>query len=708
MSRLGLAAIVLVAASLAGCKPAPKATSALPPQEAPPLIARADLFGNPERTQARISPDGANVAFLAPKDGYLNIFVMRTGADFASARALTADVKRGVRQYAWAKNSAQILFLQDEAGDENWRVYAVDIAAGKTTDLTPLSGVRARIVGLSPRKPNVALIGINDRDPKWHDVYEVDLRTGARKLVLRNTQRFGDVFADLDNAVRLAKRSNANGDVELWGVDAAGAWRKTGDIPFADAQTTEPIGFEGDGKSYLMFDSTNRDKSALVRVDAATGAKTVLGESQRADVSDVWLDPISQTPEAFAASYLKREWTGLDEAATADIDFLRANLKGEASVVSRSDDDAKWIVVEDGPTAPASTYLYDRTAKRLKRLFENRPALSKAPLTPMIPVEIPARDGLTLVSYLTLPPGADVDGNGRPERPLPMVLVVHGGPWARDEYGSNSVHQWLVNRGYVALSVNYRGSTGFGKAFVNAGNREWAGKMHDDLIDAVEWAQEQGIAARNKSAIFGGSYGGYATLVGLTFTPATFACGVSIVGPSNLETLLASIPPYWESVRADLFARVGDPRTPEGRKLLADRSPLHKAADITRPLLIGQGANDPRVKQAESDQIVAAMEAKKIPVTYVLYPDEGHGFARPQNRMSFFAVSEAFLARCLGGRVQPIGADFEGASLNVRAGADLVPGLAASLAARAPATSSDASPAAVKSTPPAAKPTIAP
>jgi dipeptidyl aminopeptidase/acylaminoacyl peptidase len=684
MKRFGLAAALALTAALLACKPPPKASSQLPPPKAAPLIARADLFGNPERTQARISPNGENIAFLAPKDGYLNLFVMRTGDDVASARAVTADAKRGIRRFLWAANGAQILYLQDEGGDENWRLYAVEVATGKSIDLTPLSGVQAQIISVSPREPHAVLVGLNDRDPRWHDVYKIDVRTGKRALLQRNTERFAGFVADQDNIIRLATKTMPTGAVEIWAFNGEGGWRKSAEIPFEDSLTSTPLAFEGDGKSYLMFDSTNRDKAALVRVDAASGVKTVLGESPRADVSDVWIDPKTFTPEAFAAEYLKLEWTALNDEAKADLDFLKANLKGEASVVSRTDDDSKWIVVEDGPTTPAASYLYDRSAKTLKRLYTSRPALTEAPLTPMIPIEIPARDGLTLVSYLTLPPGSDADGNGRPDAPTPMVLDVHGGPWGRDSYGLNSTHQWLANRGYAVLSVNFRGSTGFGKAFVNAGNKEWAGKMHDDLLDAVDWAVKEKVTAQDKIAIFGGSYGGYATLVGLTFTPTAFACGVSLVGPSNLETLFASIPPYWESSRSDFYLRVGDPRTAEGRKLLADRSPLHKAGDIVRPLLVGQGANDPRVKQAESDQIVAAMAAKKIPVTYVVYPDEGHGFARPQNRKSFFAVSEAFLSKCLGGRYEPIGADFTGASLDVKTGADLVPGVAEALAARAP------------------------
>jgi dipeptidyl aminopeptidase/acylaminoacyl peptidase len=363
-----------------------------------------------------------------------------------------------------------------------------------------------------------------------------------------------------------------------------------------------------------------------------------------------------------------------------DLDYLATVADGELEVVDRSLDDRRWVVGFGRPDRPFTYYLYDRDAKSASYLFTNRPALEEAALAPMHPVVIPARDGLELVSYLTLPLESDPDGDGRPGSPLPTVLFVHGGPWGRDSWGYDAWHQWLANRGYAVLAVNFRGSTGLGKSLTNAGDREWGRKMHDDLLDAVEWAAAQGIVQRDKVAIMGGSYGGYATLAGMTMTPEAFACGVSIVGPSNLVTLLESIPPYWKPLFELFAARIGDPRTEEGRALLAERSPLTYADKIVRPLLIAQGANDPRVKQAESDQIVAAMTAKGIPVTYVLFPDEGHGFERPQNELAFNAVAEAFLGACLGGRIEPVGDDFEGSSITVPAGVEGVAGVGEALA----------------------------
>jgi dipeptidyl aminopeptidase/acylaminoacyl peptidase len=377
--------------------------------------------------------------------------------------------------------------------------------------------------------------------------------------------------------------------------------------------------------------------------------------------------------QAYSVNYLKTEWVALDPGIEQAFAFLRERLDGEFGVQSRTEADDKWLVWHDPLTGPMRTLLYDRVAGTLEEFYVTRPELEGAPLRPMHPVEIPSRDGLTLVSYLTLPPGSEGE---RPGDPVPMVLLVHGGPWARDGYGFNRMHQLLANRGYAVLSVNFRGSTGFGKAFVNAGNLEWGARMHDDLIDAVDWAVAQGVAQKDKVAIMGGSYGGYATLAGLTFTPEVFACGVDIVGPSNLETLLETIPPYWAPMVKQFHERMGNPNTPEGLQLLKDRSPLHKADRIVRPLLIGQGANDPRVKQAESDQIVAAMERARIPVTYVVFPDEGHGFARPENNLAFNAIAEAFLASCLGGRAEPFGGEVAKSTAEIKTGRELVEGLA--------------------------------
>jgi dipeptidyl aminopeptidase/acylaminoacyl peptidase len=635
------------------------------------LIARDALFGNPEKTQARISPDGRHLSWIAPRDGVLNVWVAPIG-DAAAARPITNDRQRGIRQHFWMPNGTHVLYLQDQGGDENWRVHGVEIASGTDRDLTPLAGVQAQVIGLSPERPGTVLVGLNDRVPEWHDVYEIDVASGERRLVLKNEENLAAFFEDLGLVPRLATRSLPEGDEIL--RRTPDGWERVLSVGQADTLTTAPLVIEQGGNTALLQSSVGRNTSALVRIDLATGAASLVAEDPRADVAGVWLHPRTRQLQAYATEYLTSTHAAVDPAIARDIDTLTRALGPGFDVVGRTLDDRRWIVAADQPEKALSYHLYDRDDGRVSKLFDQRPALAGAPLVPMSPVEIRARDGLTLVGYLSRPRG--VTG------PAPLVLNVHGGPWARDSFGFDPEHQWLANRGYAVLSVNYRGSTGFGKQFLNAGDREWAAKMHDDLVDAVEWAVREGVTTADRIAIYGGSYGGYATLVGLAFTPDRFACGVDIVGPSNLRTLLDSIPPYWKSFFEEFARRIGDPRTEEGRKLLAERSPLSRVDAIKRPLLIAQGANDPRVKQAESDQIVSAMKSKGIPVTYVLYPDEGHGFARPQNRNSFYAISEGFLAQCLGGRYEPVGDDFEGSSLEVREGAGHVAGLDAALAQR--------------------------
>lgn len=650
-------------------------TSAADKVASVPVIPRSALFGNPEKAQARLSPDGKFVSFIAPKDGVLNVWV-GPRSDPSTAKPVTNDTKRGIRQHFWAYDNKHVLYQQDEGGDENWHIYATDVVTGITTDLTPYKKVQAQVVGLSWKKPGVVAIGLNDRAPEWHDLWEVNIATGKRTLIEQNTQEFGGYEVDLDLKPRMALKSDANGN-EIF-RKSGGKWVSLLKYGQEDSITTNTIGIEAAGTA-LMTSSVGRDKAALVRVDLTTGKTTVLGASEQADVENVWTDPRTRVPMAYTVNYLKPEVSAIDKSVQKDIDLLTRELGDGFAVGSRTLDNSAWIVGTDDALAPSAGYLYDRKAGKVTKLFDTRPALLKSPLVPMQSLELKARDGLTLVSYLSLPAGSDANGDGIPDAPVPMVLNVHGGPWARDGYGFDNEHQWLANRGYAVLSVNYRGSTGFGKAFVNASNKEWAAKMHDDLLDAVKWAVDNKITTADKVAIYGGSYGGYATLVGLTFTPDTFACGVDIVGPSNLQTLLSTIPPYWKAFFEEFTTRVGDPRTEEGRKLLAERSPLTRVGDIKKPLLIGQGANDPRVKQAESDQIVKAMKEKNIPVTYVLYPDEGHGFARPANRTSFYAVAEGFLAQCLGGRYEPVGNDFKGSSIQVLEGAANVPGLADAL-----------------------------
>jgi dipeptidyl aminopeptidase/acylaminoacyl peptidase len=605
---------------------------------------------------------------------------------------VTDDKYRGIRAYFWAYDSGHILYIQDKGGDEDWHVYSVDLASGETKDLTPIDKVNAQIEGVSERFPEEILVGLNDRDPRYHDLYRINIGTGERKLVQQNPD-FAGFISDDDYVVRFASKLQPDGSNQLYAPDGSGGWTEFESIPFEDSLTTSAVGFDKTGKTMYMTDSRGRDTSALVAVQLDNKAQQVLAANDKADVGGALIHPTEKNVQAVSFDYEKVTWQILDPAIKEDFEYLQGVAPGEMQVASRTLDDKKWIVAYLLDDGPARYYLYDRPAKKAHFLFTSRTALEGLPLVKMHPVVISSRDGLPLVSYLTLPKKADPQGTGRPKQPLPMVLLVHGGPWGRDTWGYDTEHQLLANRGYAVLSVNYRGSTGFGKNFINAGNKQWAAKMHDDLIDAVHWAIQQKIADPQRVAIMGGSYGGYATLVGLTFTPETFKCGVDIVGPSNLQTLLSTIPPYWAPA-LDMFKnRVGDPTSEEGQALLKERSPLTHVEKIQRPLLIGQGANDPRVKQAESDQIVSAMQSKQIPVTYVLFPDEGHGFARPENRLAFYAVAEAFLAEQLGGRYEPIGEAFAGSTITCPEGASDVPGLAAALKQHAEQkTSGDQSP----------------
>ena len=663
---------VLVAASAL----LPLAAVSAQPLAGVPLIPRDALFGNPVKAAGRISPDGKWLSWIAPRDGVMNIWVAPV-ADPAKAKALTNERTRPIRSYFWSPDSRQILFVNDKGGDENFLLYGVNVATGAERSLTPFEKTRIEVIGVSPTVPGRILVGVNNRDAKWHDVHSLDLASGKLSPVLMNMGGYAGFLADQNLVIRGALKSRPDGGNDYFQVtDNKVNAKPTEQITLEDSQTTQPAGYTADGKTLYWLDSRGRDTAALIAQDVTTGAKTVIAQNAKADIGGALSHPRTGRVEAYSVNYLKDEWTPLGGAVASDLAFLKKQLPGEFAVTSRTLADDKWTVAVASSSAPSTTWLYDRKAKKLTKLFASRPALEGIPLSKMYPIEIKSRDGLTLVSYLTLPPGSDPDGDGRPSAAVPMVLLVHGGPWGRDAYGFNGTHQWLANRGYAVLSTNFRASTGFGKSFISAGDLQWGRKMHDDLLDAVDWAVKSGVTSSDKVAIMGGSYGGYATLAGMAFTPDKFACGVDIVGPSNLQTLLKTIPAYWEAGKVQFYKRMGDPTTEDGRKLLTERSPLYKADQIKRPLLIGQGANDPRVNKAESEQIVNAMKAKGIPVTYVVFPDEGHGFARPVNNIAFNAVTENFLSQCLGGRAEAIGGTVRASTALVPHGAQFAPGLA--------------------------------
>ena len=675
---IGLMAVFL----LAGCGP----DAAVEPEPQPvakvledfELISRQSFFDDPDLSQGRISPDGMKVSYIAPLDGVKNVWLAPVD-NISAGKAITADTSRGTRQHDWAYNNRNLFYMRDQGGDENYHVISIDLESGEEIDLTPYENTLGTLVGGSYRHPDKYLIGMNDRDPRWHDVYLVDLTTGERELVELN-DGFAAYVADEDLVLRIATKPTEDGGMSIQKKNAEGEWTEMLAIPKDDVFSLSVLGFSADGKHFYMTDSVGRDTSALYEVNFATGERTVLASSDVSDIGDVVMDLSTGKPAAYSIDYLRGEWHAIGDSFVATLEGALTTVPGDTSILGQSKDGSKWMVVSSDPSAPAAYYLLDRAKGTASKLFDTRRKLVGKPLVDMHPVVVKSRDGLDLVSYLSLPPHVEVDADFNVSETVPMVLWVHGGPWARDGYGYSGIAQWLSNRGYAVLQVNYRGSTGFGKEFVKAGAKEWAAAMHDDLVDAVDWAISRGITEEGRVAIGGGSYGGYATLVGVTFTPEKFACGVDIVGPSNLVTLLDSIPEYWQSFFEVLVNNVGDPRTEEGQRFLRSRSPLFLADQITKPLLIGQGANDPRVTQIEADQIVSAMQERDLPVTYVLYPDEGHGFGRAENADSFLAVSEVFLSQCLGGRYEDFGDSFDGSSATVPHGAEFVPGLAEALA----------------------------
>jgi dipeptidyl aminopeptidase/acylaminoacyl peptidase len=608
-----------------------------------PLIPRAVLFGNPERTAPTLSPDGTMIAYLAPHDGKLSVWVGTLGAN--DDRVVAHDPQRPIPWAGWRGDGRHVLYMQDRAGNENFHLFQVDLAGGAARELTPGDAVRIAPMAIDPRFPDEVLIMSNARDARFFDVCRVDLNAETVSL---DTQNPGDVIAwksDRAFVVRAAIAKAADGG-SLLRVrdDAASPWRELARFSSDDGDP-RVVAFSQDGAALDAITSADANAARLVRYDLASGARHVLLEDPAYDVGEVYIDPVTRTVAAAAVVRERLAWTAVDPAFAPDLAALVAAMRGDMTLVNGSLDGRRLLVHDHVADAPDSYVLYDRDAGTARVLFHTYPALLDRPLAPVKAVAFEARDGLMLHGYLTLPVGVE------PQR-LPTVLFVHGGPWHRDRWDYNPDVQWLANRGYAVLQVNFRGSTGYGKAFRVAGNREWAGAMRTDLLDARDWAIAQGIADPARFAIYGGSYGGYAVLAALAFTPDAFTCGIDVVGPSNLVTFLDSTPPYWETLRKMWHERVG-----EDEAFLRDQSPLFRAADIRAPLMIGQGANDPRVPQRESDQVVEVLRAKGIPVTYIVFDDEGHGFADPVNNRRFSAAMEVFLAEHLGGRVEPPSAD---------------------------------------------------
>ena len=632
------------------------------------LTARRVFFENPDVANVRLSPDRQWIAYVAPVERVLNLWVAPIERPTAGQPVTRVTARSVSYFFRWAHTNRHLVFFEDHDGDENWRASSVDIESGAVVALTPQRGVRALVQEKDRRFPKEMLFRHNQRDKRFSDLFRINVVTGASELVFENRDYAG-VITDSAFRLRIGVRFAADGTAEYFERRPDGVWTPFTTVPISDIDATRMIDFSDDGRTLYMFDSRGRDKAALVAIDMATRQSTVLAEDDEADVVGIHFEKKTRRPLAALAIKDRSRWHIVDPAIKGDLSRLAAYGDGDIEFVARSSDDAKATVYYHRDTASGETVLLDRGAGAVRPLFKARAALDRVPLRPMEPVTIPARDGLALPGYLTMP--STETGATR----LPLVLVIHGGPYLRDRWGFNGIHQWLANRGYAVLSVNYRGSTGFGKAFVTAADREWGGRMHDDLVDAAAWAVGQGFADARRIGFYGASYGGYSALMAATKTPEVFACIVDVFGISNLITFMATIPPYWGPWFSVWKQRLADPATEEGRAFLRERSPIHQVDRVVRPILVAQGMRDVRVVAAESEQMVEALKRRNVPVTYVTFPDEGHGFTRQENRLAFFAVTEAFLAKYLGGRSQPIGDDLAGSSLKVETGGELIPGL---------------------------------
>jgi dipeptidyl aminopeptidase/acylaminoacyl peptidase len=602
------------------------------------LIPLEVLLGNPERAMAQISPDGKRLSYVAPLDGVLNVFVGDAGA--GNERPVTCDTDRGIQGYLWAQDNRHLMYVRDKDGSENFRLYDVDLESGAERDLTPLDDVQCRLIAHRKRFPNDVLVALNKDNPQLHDVYHLDLTTGALDKIVENPGFLGWVV-DYDLQVRGAvKPTSEGGKVIMVRDDESSDWRPLLEVAPEDAETTGPFGFTKDGASMFLQTSVGSNTGRIVKMEIASGAVEVIAEDPDYDIAGAIVNPDTRDIDGVMVYGDRLQYNIFDDSMRADVEALQRLSPGDLMISDRDSDDKTWLVAFDTDSGPVKFYTWDRAGKQATFLFDHRPELNNYPLVPMEPFTFAARDGLRIHGYLTLP--AQIQ-----QTHLPAVLVVHGGPWTRDGWGLDPEAQWLANRGYACVHVNFRGSSGYGKDFLNEGNQQWGAKMHDDLLDALDHLVAQGIIDRDRVAIYGGSYGGYAALIGATFTPDVFKCAISMVGPSNLNTLIDSFPEYWKPMIATWHKRVG-----EDRDFLWSRSPLSRVDDIAIPILIAQGENDPRVNRAESEQIVAAMRERGIDHEYAMYENEGHGLVKPENRLDFYHRADRFLAKHLGGRAE--------------------------------------------------------
>jgi len=615
------------------------------------LIPKEVLWGNPDKLSPKISPDGKLIAYLAPHNDVLNVWIKTSGK--VDDKVITDDESSGIHFYLWAPNGKQILFFQDNEGDEKYHLYGVNLENNEVRDYTPFENVTVKwwILGWNKNIPNNILFEMNKEDPRLHDMYNLNLTTGELKLAAKNPGNVNFWLPDSNLTVRAAIALTKDGGSELLvRKDENSEWEKLLIWGIEDTMANIAVNFSKDGNHIYLLDATDTNTIRLVKMNIETKEKEIIFEDPQYDIETVVLNPSTSEIPAIIVNRDRRDFVVLDESIAGDIEAVKKLDHGDISIAGGDADIFKfisnndiWLVYIKKDNGPISYYTFDRKTKKSTFLFHHKSDLNDYTLAEMEPVSFKARDVLKIHGYISYPPGKD-------KKNLPMVLLVHGGPWWRDSWGYDPHAQWLANRGYACFQINFRGSTGYGKDFLNASNKEWGGKMHDDLVDGVNWIVDQGVINPDKVAIFGGSYGGYAALVGATFTPDLFCCAVDIFGPSSLTTFTETIPPYWESMLPQFYERIGNPETEE--EFLKSRSPLFKVDQIKIPMLIAQGANDPRVKQSESDQIVKAMKEKGIEYEYMLFEDEGHGFAKPENRMKFYAAAEKFLAKHLGGRFE--------------------------------------------------------
>jgi len=621
------------------------------------FIPRERLFADPKRLQVKVSPDGKHLCYLAPFEENLNLWIApRDNLDAAQAVTRCCDP---IRSYCWAADLNHLLYIHDTSGNENWRIFSYCLSTQETKCYTPKQS-QAQIIKISHKFKSKILITHNQRDPHYFDVYELDLLTQKQVCLYENNQ-YWDFIADDDFNLRLAICINEKLQGEYLDLRNPKSPKVVATLDEQDLFNLYyypklKCGLANDNKTLIVVQSVQYNTSSLVSLNLENNETQFLGNQPDADILDILYHPQTKFPCAYAVYYQRKRWIGLNEQVSRQLSFLQSFQEGDLTILSQTSDNKLWTISYQFDDKEEEFYFYWPEQNKITLIFKSEQQFKDYTLTKMRALEILMRDGLKCVSYLSLPVDCQCDEEGWPIKALPTVLCVHGGPNFRDFWGFQPVHQWLANRGYAVLSVNYRGSSTFGKQHMKAGYGQWATGIQDDLIDAVNYLIHKGVTEKEKVAIIGRSFGGYSTLVALTRTPDFYCCGADLVGMANLSTMLKCFPPYWRPLLGLIYKLVGvEPGRPEAESFLRTHSPLFHAHKIRKPLLIGHGMNDPRIHQSESDAMVEAMQKNQIPVTYVVFPDEGHQLSHPANREAFYAWVEAFLAKSFkNNNVQPM------------------------------------------------------